>query len=146
MALTLEEFLTVAKSHGAEFAKPATRNEMCFANTNLQNLKIAMLPNFMLSLYEKTGGINLGTGYIFGPNEITSLRYPTPSIFEINKNISEFKQRLQNKTIFGKNDLFWFAFDAFGTCFMLDNVSLIPLKKYEDGYKALLDCLLGGKL
>jgi hypothetical protein len=48
--------------------------------------------------------------------------------------------------VFGRNDLFWFAFDAFGTCFMLDNTALRPLRKYDDPWRALTDCMIVGKM
>ena len=53
---------------------------------------------------------------------------------------------IRGKTVFGRNDLFWFAFDAFGTCYMLDNLNLRVLKKYDDPYRAMLDCLIVGKI
>ena len=43
-------------------------------------------------------------------------------------------------------DLFWFAFDAFGNCFMLDNTNLNCLRQYDDAYRAMTDCLVAGKL
>ena len=105
-----------------------------------------MLPAFMSNLYTKTGGIILGNGCIFGPNELPQgLRYPIPTIVQINQD-ALINSKLLGKTVFGRNDLFWFTFDAFGTCFMLDNLTLSPLRKYEDPYRALIDCLIAGKI
>ena len=59
--------------------------------------------------------------------------------FDTNKN-------LFGKTIFGMNDLFWFAFDTNGQCMMLDNLTLSTLRKYDDPYQAMLDCLIVGKI
>ena len=79
------------------------------------------------------------------PNEFENgPRTPVPSILEINRDISGVPGTV-GKTIFGRNDLFWFAFDAFGTCYMLDNLSLRVLRKYDDSYRAMTDCLIAGK-
>jgi hypothetical protein len=55
-------------------------------------------------------------------------------------------KNLFGKTVFGRNDLFWFAFDAMGNCFMLDNLTLSQLRKYDNPYRAMLDCLIVGKI
>lgn len=143
--MTQEEFLSGIKKQGATFA-PATNNqEISLSNMSLQQMCAAMLPAFLIKIYEKTGGINLGNGYIFGPSEYTiGSNFPVPSITEINKSVIKHA-RMRGKTVFGRNDLFWFAVDSFGTCYMLDNLSLNPLRKYDDPYKALTDCLMAGK-
>ena len=144
--MTCNEFLSAIKSRGAHIMPPATPNQIALTNTALQQRRCAMLPAFMSELYQQTGGINLGNGYIFGPNEIPQgLRYPAPTILAINEDMANTPQ-VSGKTIFGRNDLFWFAFDAFGTCYMLDNLTLSPLRKYDDPYRALTDCLIAGKL
>lgn len=144
--MTTDEFLSHIKSRGAFLSAPVSTNQIVLTNTSLQQRRRAILPAFMSDLYTKTGGIILGTGYIFGPNEIPQgLRYPVPTIIQINEDISTFPQAA-GKTIFGRNDLFWFAFDAFGTCYMLDNLTLSPLRRYDDPHRALIDCLMGGKL
>ena len=141
-----DEFLSLMKSHKALFAPAATAHSITMANTYLQQIRAAMLPQFMIDFYMKCGAMNLGTGYIFGPNEIArGTKYPIPSISEINSSISGLPYT-HGRTIFGRNDLFWFAFDAFGTCFMLDNLTLNALKKYDDPYKAMADCLIAGKI
>ena len=65
-------------------------------------------------------------------------------IVSINRELSGIK-KLRGLTLFGRNDLFWFAFDSFGTCMMLDNLNLGVLRKYDNPYRAMSDCLLGGK-
>lgn len=143
--MTQEEFLIGIKNQGAIFAPAATSQAISLSNMSLQKMCAAMLPAFLIKIYEKAGGINLGNGYIFGPLEYTTgLNFPVPSILEINKSVNKHA-RMRGKTVFGRNDLFWFAVDSFGTCYMLDNLSLNPLRKYDDPYKALTDCLMAGK-
>lgn len=144
--MTRDEFLSAIKERGAHFAPAASTRDISLANSSLQQMRCAMLPKIMMDLFSITGGINLGTGYIFGPTDITNgIQYPTPSIVRINQDFSHLTQ-MRGKTIFGRNDLFFFAFDTFGTCFMLDNLNLTPMRKYDDAMRALSDCLIAGKL
>ena len=141
----MNEFLSLMKSNGALFAGAAGDNDILLTSNGLQVMRAAMLPSFLIDFFKNTGGIVLGNACIFGPveNKITG-KYPIPSITEINKDVSSLQQ-MHGKTIFGRNDLFWFAFDAFGTCFMLDNMTLAPLRKYDDPWRAMTDCLVIGK-
>ena len=144
--MTTDEFLSYIKSRGAHLADAVSPNQIALTNTALQQRRRAMLPQYMTELYTKTGGIILGNGYIFGPNEISQgLRFPVPTITKINEDVSNIPQTI-GKTIFGRNDLFWFAFDAFGVCYMLDNLTLAPLRKYDEPHRALIDCLIAGKI
>ena len=143
--MTLEEFLSSMKKNGANFAEPSTRKDINLANITLQKIQAAMLPSFIIKLYEQVGGINLGNGYIFGPTEFSiNGKFPVPDIAQVNKDLSGIT-RMRGKTVFGRNDLFWFAFDSFGACMMLDNMTLNILRQYDDSYKALTDCLIAGK-
>ena len=145
MAMTHDEFLSVIKSRGAFIAPPATAAQIAHTNSVLQHIRAAILPMFMTNFFMATGGISLDSGYIFGPNEFENgPRTPVPDIVSINRDISGLPNTV-GKTIFGRNDLFWFAFDAFGTCYMLDNLTLRPLRKYDDPYRAITDCLIAGK-
>ena len=144
--MTTDEFLSYMKSRGAHLADAVSPNQIALTNTALQQRRRAMLPQYMTELYTKTGGIILGNGYIFGPNEIPQgLRFPVPTITKINEDVSNIPQTI-GKTIFGRNDLFWFAFDAFGVCYMLDNLTLAPLRKYDESHRSLIDCLIAGKI
>ena len=144
--MTTDEFLSYMKSRGAHLANAVSPNQIALTNTALQQRRRAMLPQYMTELYTKTGGIILGNGYIFGPKEIPQgLRFPVPTITKINEDVSNIPQTI-GKTIFGRNDLFWFAFDAFGVCYMLDNLTLAPLRKYDEPHRALIDCLIAGKI
>lgn len=144
--MNIDEFLSSMKSNGASFTQPVAENLITMASSNLQSIRAATFPPFITELYKKTGSVNLGDAYIFGPEEITiGRKFPTPSILQINREFSNIPQ-MRGKTIFGRNDLFLFAFDAFGTCFMLDNLSLKTLRKYDDPFRAITDCLIVGKM
>lgn len=145
--MTCNEFLTLVKSRNALIMPSVTAGQITVVNTHLQRMRAAMLPSYMIELYTATGGINIGTGYIFGPDDVkyNAKSYPVPSILKINQDIASIPA-MRGKTVFGRNDLFWFAFDAFGTCYMLDNLSLRPLRKYDDPFRAMTDCLAAGKI
>lgn len=144
--MTKDEFLSTMKSRGAIFAPAATMNQITFCNASLQQRRHAIIPQPLIDLYTHSGAINLGNGYIFGPNEITRFElYPIPSILTINADIAPLGKTV-GKTIFGRNDLFYFAFDAFGIFYLLDNITLNPLRKYDDAYRAISDCLIAGKI
>lgn len=144
--MTCNEFLSAMQSRGAIITAPTATQQCQITNTVLQQMRCAMLPAFMMELYSKCNTINMGNGYIFGPAESPrGKRYPIPSIIAINQDISAMGRTI-GKTIFGRNDLFWFAFDAFGVCYMLDNLTLTPLRKYDDPFRAMADCLIAGKM
>lgn len=144
--MTCSEFLSTMQSRGAKIYAPAHQNQILLLNGALQQRRYAILPQSIKDLYTLIGAINLDTGYIFGPNEILRDKtYPIPSILKVNDDISILGKTV-GKTIFGRNDLFWFAFDAFGTFYMLDNLNLTPLRRYDNMYNAITDCLISGKI
>ena len=144
--MTQQEFIETLKSRGAVFAPPTPVGKTNIINVNLQKIRAATLPNFILELYKICGGIKLGNGYIFGPAEFGKPgKHPVPDIFQLNNELTNLT-KMRGKTVFGRNDLFWFAFDSFGNCTMLDNLGLNVLRKYDDPYRAMLDCLIGGKI
>jgi len=142
------EFLLNIKQKGATIADSVDTQQtyISIANTNLQTMRCAMLPNFLINLYMHINGIYLGSACIFGPIETTrEIDYPLSSIVDINKSFMG-NTKLMGKTIFGRNDLFLFATDALGTCYMLDNTTLSVLRTYDNPYKAMLDCIIIGKI
>ena len=142
--MNTNEFLSLMKSHGATIFPPANTRDITLANNALQARRCAMFPPLLTDLYKHTSAVNLGNGYLFGPTDISrGTRFPVPSI--VNINIELTNTSLRGKTIFGRNDLFWFAFDAFGTFYMLDNLTLRVLRKYDEPYRAMSDCLIAGK-
>ena len=143
--MTEQDFLQDMQNRGATLASAAPDGQTSITNINLQKIRAAMLPSFMIDLYKQCNGIKLGNGYIFGSAEFGKAgKYPVPSIVQINRDLTNLAS-MRGKTVFGRNDLFWFAFDTLGTCFMLDNTNLKVLRKYDDPYRAMTDCLLGGK-
>lgn len=143
--MNTNEFLSLIKSRGATVYPAATKRDTELANNALQSHRCAMLPGIFLDLYNFTSAINLGNGYIFGPVDVArGLSAPIPSIVDINIHLTSTPE-IRGKTIFGRNDLFWFAFDAFGVFYMLDNLNLRVLRKYDDPYRAMTDCLIAGK-
>lgn len=144
--MTRDEFISSARARGMEIIAPYPARDIATANILLQGMRAAMLPISLQEFFTTSGGIINGSGYIFGPAEIQRpTSHPVPSIVDINKDMSHITA-LHGKTIFGRNDLFFFAFDAFGAFYMLDNLSLRPLRKYDDMYRAMTDCLVAGKL
>lgn len=143
--MNTNEFLSLMKSHGATIFPPTDIRDTTLANNVLKSRRCAMIPAVLIDLYKSASAINLGTGYIFGPTECArGTRFPIPSIVQINMDMLG-NDALFGKTVFGRNDLFWFAFDAFGAFYMLDNLNLRVLKKYDDPYRAMSDCLIAGK-
>ena len=143
--MNTSEFLSLMKSRGAQIFPPAPVRDITLANNARQAHRCAMIPAVLSDLYKSAAAINLGNGYIFGPIEIArGARFPIQTIVEINVEIGAIPA-LRGKTVFGRNDLFWFAFDAFGAFYMLDNLTLRVLRKYDDPYRALSDCLIAGK-
>ena len=144
--MNTNEFLSLIKSRGATVFPAASVAEITMANANLQSMRAAMLQPFMIDLYQNCSGITLGSACIFGATENNQgIRYPLPSIEKINHDMMGNKN-LFGKTVFGRNDLFWFVFDVNGNCFMLDNLTLSILRKYDDPYRAMIDCLVVGKI
>lgn len=144
--MTTNEFISLIQSRGATVISSGNVVAINTANTLLKDMRASMLPAFLIDLYHTCFGITLGSACIFGPTEIQrGIKYPLPSIIDINKDVVNNKN-LFGKTVFGRNDLFWFATDALGNCFMLDNLTLSVLRKYDDPYRAMLDCLVVGKI
>lgn len=144
--MTTNDFIPLIQNKGAKLMPAGTSNDINIANTYLKETGFAMLPSFLIDVYYSCAGITFGSACIFGPKEIDrGIKAPLPSIIDINKELKNNK-KLFGKTIFGRNDLFWFATDALGNCFMLDNLTLSVLRKYDDPYRAMLDCLIVGKI
>lgn len=144
--MTTIELLSLLKSRGATIFPASPETDLTVVNANLQNIRAAILPSFILDIYTNCSAMTLGSSCIFGPKEIKrGIKYPLPSIEKINHDMMGTKN-LFGKTVFGRNDLFWFAFDTSGTCFMLDNLTLSVLRKYDDPHRAIIDCLIVGKI
>ena len=147
--MTKEEFLSWAKTAGAVMLPTVTDAQIAPLQNTLQQMQAAMMPMAFIDFYKTiAGGMLLGDAHIFGLAEATRGKqsiYFIPGILQVNRDIGGLPQ-MRGKTVFGRNGLFWFAFDAFGNCFMLNNMTLMPMRQYEDIYKALSDCLAVGKI
>ncbi len=147
--MTKEEFLAWAKSAGATMAATASDVDIAQTQNSLQQVQAAMIPLGLTDFYKNTAGaVLLGDATIFGPMEIKrdgANIYYIPSILQVNRDAAALPVG-RGRTIFGRNSMFWFAFDAFGNCFMLNNVTLTPMRQYEDIFKAMSDCLAVGKI
>lgn len=147
--MTKEEFLSWTKSSSATMLQTASSSEIAQTQNALQQMHSAIIPISLTDFYKNiAGGILLGDAQIFGLAEIKREKtgtYYIPSILQVNRDFSGFSN-MRGKTIFGRNGLFWFAFDAFGKCFMLSNITLAPMRQYDDIFKAMSDCLALGKI
>lgn len=142
--MTRDDILVAVKSRGGILAPGINAAEIDLTNAGLGRMLAAMLPPWIRELYAIAGGIILGNAYIFGPKELANgIAHPVPSIIQINDEIRNIPGT-RGITIFGRNDLFWFGFDAFGVCYMLDNTSLQKLRKYDDPIRAINDCMAVG--
>ena len=143
--MTQAEFFQEIQKYDSLITPASPVGKITIININLQKIRAAMLPEFMINLYKECNCIKLGTGYIFGVSEFSrNNKHPVPNIFEVNDELTNLP-KMRGKTVFGRNDLFWFVFDSFGRCFMMDTLELNVLREYTDPYRAMLDCLLGGK-
>ena len=118
------------------------------AQNALQQMRAAMMPLSLIDVYGKVAsGMIMGDANIFGPVETSRPRgYEIPGIVQVNREIMGLPG-LHAKTVFGRNQMFWFAFDAFGNFYMLDTLNLNAMRQYgADPCRAILDCLAVGKI
>ena len=144
--MTREEFTSSMKSAGAVFAPTVSDRSLQLAQSALQQMRSAIMPAALLAFYrESAGGVLLEDAHIFGPEDIERGKYSVPSLVKINRELAIIPSA-RGRTVFGRNGLFWFGFDAFGNFQMIDLISLAPMRKYDDCYKAMSDCLIVGKV
>ena len=143
-----QDFIDQIKSQGAILLPASTDRAIVLAQNALQGMRSAIIPTDFIDLFHNDcGGIILGDSEIFGPEEHDrpGSSYSMPSIIQINREINGLPG-MRGRTVFGRNGLFWFCFDAFGYCYMLDILNLNPMRKYQDSWRAMLDCLAVGKI
>lgn len=143
-----QEFILELNQRGANTVHSVSDRAIELAQIALQQMRGARIATDFTDIYKNNfGGIIFGDAYIFGPEEIARHKnsYFVPGIVTINREISGITA-LRGKTIFGRNSLFLFCFDAFGNCEMLDKINLQILRKYDNSYRAILDCLAVGKI
>ena len=144
-----EDFFSELKTRNAILLPCASDRAIELAQNSLQTMRAAMMSLALIDIYKRiAGGIIMGDANIFGPEKFDRAvsNYEIPDIVTTNREVSNIGA-LRGKTIVGRNQMFWFAFDAFGTFYMLDVLNMNPLRKYEsDPYRAIMDCLAVGKI
>ena len=144
--MTKLDFLSEIKSHRGILLPTSSDRAVELAQNALQQMRAAMIPRDFIEIFRyDAGGIVLGDANIFGPAEYERPNYSIPGIVQVNRELSNIPN-MRGRTIFGRNALFWFGFDAFGTCYMLDNLTLNPMRRYDNAYRAMVDCLVVGKI
>jgi len=147
--MTREEFIAELKTRNAVLMPPSSDRAIELAQNSLQTLRAAMMSLELIDIYKRVGGgIIMGDANIFGPEKFDRVArdYEIPDIVTINREVSNIS-KLRGKTVVGRNQMFWFAFDAFGTFYMLDILNMNTLRKYESNpYRAIMDCLAVGKI
>ncbi|MCL2737372.1 MAG: hypothetical protein FWE17_00720 [Alphaproteobacteria bacterium] len=147
--MTREEFISELEKRGAVLLPHASARALELAQNALQQMRAAMMPPVLSDIYKSiAGGMIAGDSNIFGTEDIArpGRNYEIPSLIQINREVSGLPGTA-GRTIFGRNQMFWFAFDAFGNFYMLDILNLNALREYGgDAYRAILDCLAVGKI
>ncbi|MCL1785671.1 MAG: hypothetical protein FWG39_00785 [Alphaproteobacteria bacterium] len=147
--MTREEFISELENRGATLLPKAGDHAVELARNSLQQMRAAIIPAALSDIYKDiAGGFICGDAHILGPENIARAgrNYEMPGIVQINRDISGLPGA-SGKTVFGRNQMFWFAFDAFGNFYMLNVLNLNVLREYkEDAYRAILDCLAVGKI
>lgn len=144
--MTINELLSLLRENGATVSPPMAVRAVELMQLSLQQSKMAILPTTMIELYGACGALQIGDSYIYGPSEIArGNAYPIPSITDINRDLTNIPT-LRGKTVVGRNALFWFATDAFGFGYMLDDLGLNVLRKYDNTYQMIKDCMAVGKI
>ncbi|MCL1902038.1 MAG: hypothetical protein FWG18_00230 [Alphaproteobacteria bacterium] len=145
-----EEFIAELTNRNALMLPTTSDRAIELARGSLQQMRAAMMSLELIDIYKNiAGGIIMGDANIFGPEKFdraNGANYEIPDIVQVNREIANVPAA-RGKTIVGRNQMFWFAFDAFGTFYMLDILNLNPLRKYESNpYRAIMDCLLVGRI
>ena len=144
--MTRDEFLSTMTSFRATIAPGGTARDIELMAAGLQRMRAAIAPAWLRDFYAVCGGVILGNAVIFGPKEIENgLQHPVPTVIQVNDEIANMES-MRGMTVWGRNDLFWFALDTMGTCYMLDNTTLRKLRKYDDPYRAMGECMAVGRL
>ncbi|MCL2338451.1 MAG: hypothetical protein FWC51_00675 [Proteobacteria bacterium] len=147
--MTREEFFSELKNRNAIMLPVTSDRAIELSRGSLQQMRCAMFSLELIDIYKNmAGGIIMGDANIFGPDKFDRVKfnYEIPDIVQVNREIANIPAA-RGKTIVGRNQMFWFAFDAFGTFYMLNNLNLGTLRKYEgDPYRAIMDCLIIGRI
>ena len=143
----MEEKIEYLKKAGAVFFPSAGARALNLANAAFQQMKASVLPTAMGAFYAAYGGAVLGDACVF-PIEDTdrpNRNYVMPGIVKVNRDMIDFPA-LRGKTIWGRNQFYWFSADVAGAICMHDVLTLTVLRKYGDLGAAIADCLLAGRV
>ena len=147
--MTKDEFKSAMKTINAQFGAVPSMRSIELAQNALQQMRAAMLPSALIEFYNEFGGGGwCQDSVIFSVDEIDRVgkNYIIPDIVKINRLFAD-KPGMRGRMIWGRNGLFLFGADAYGTMYMLDQLSLQPLRKYEGApWRAMNDCLVIGKI
>ncbi|MDR1027626.1 MAG: hypothetical protein LBL46_04385 [Rickettsiales bacterium] len=132
--------------NGAVFFPAGNTRALELASAALQSMKAAVLPKIMTDAYQAAGGAVLGDACWFGLEDAARpVGYEMPSIVRVNREMSGFSV-LRGFTIWGRNQMYSFSANAIGEIWMHDMLTFQRLRKYDDFWTALTDCLMVGKL
>jgi hypothetical protein len=144
-----EQFFQELKNRGATLLPIASDRALELSQNSLQNMRAARIPPILSDIYKNiAGGIILDDSTVFPIEEIdrTKRNYKIPNVITVNRDLSTIPG-ITGKTVFARNQMFMFMFDAFGNFYMTDILGLNILREYQlDGYRAILDCLAVGKI
>jgi len=143
----MEEKIEYLKRAGAVFFPPGAARALNLANAAFQQMKASVLPTAMGTFYASYGGAVLGDACVFPIEDMDrpNRNYVMPGIVKVNRDMIDFKA-LRRKTIWGRNQFYWFSADFVGAICMHDVLTLTVLRKYGDIGSALADCLLAGRV
>jgi hypothetical protein len=132
---------------GAVFLPPPSARALELANAALQQMKASVLPAAAAGFYKAHGGALLGDACVFPADDADrpDRRYVFPSLVGINRDLTGLSG-LRGKTVWGRNQFYWFSADVAGKILMHDILTLSVLRDYADFGAAITDCLLVGKL
>jgi hypothetical protein len=143
----MNEKIDYLKSAGALFFPRSHARAVELANAAFQQMKASILPESLTDFYYLHSGAVLGDACVFPIEDADRPdgNYVMPSIVKINRDLAGFST-LRGKTIWGRNQLYWFSADVAGILYMHDVLTLMVLRKYNDVAAAIADCLLVGKI
>ncbi|MDR2685882.1 MAG: hypothetical protein LBB23_03880 [Rickettsiales bacterium] len=133
--------LSELEKFGAEFIPPAGADALPRTQGALQALGRIMLPLDLAEVYKSIDGIFMGDAEMFGLESHPFGRGQTRTIAEVNSDL-----RIGQRTIFGRNGLFFLVVDTDSGYALMDIYTLRIVKKYDGAADAIRDCLLVGAL
>jgi hypothetical protein len=143
----MDEKIRHLHESGAVFFPGSGARAVELANAALQQMKASVLPRSLAELYAACNGALLGDACVFPIEDADrpGRNYIVPGIVKINRDLAGLPL-LRGRTVWGRNQIYWFSADVAGTLRMHDMLTLSVLRTYDDLGAAFTDCLLVGKL